>query len=408
MSETFYDASNLSISNGFGRNRDRYYLEEYFTQLPSMEAPVAITQATSIATAVTSHNKNTLITTESSGSDVAGANWDEFTFTNQLITSNSVVLVTVVDAAGDTEGQTRLDFSVSTVTAGSCEIRANNQSAAQATAQIYKIAVLVDPQVPSNLNFCIADSTGASAVSPLATGSACDESVAYNSDRAGINLITSARTGDSATDDATVVLLPRTTTSQEMGANGNAPSAWTGIKWGTENQVEWECAISVADISNVCFWAGLKLTKTPVLVTDNDQAYFIFDSSDTIIGSSILTTDANMHFVYSIDGTDYTTNLGITVAANTVYKLRISIDSDRKISIFVGSTNSSGVITPMTQYGLTSTSGTAGVTELNVSAKSSALKNDVDLKPYIGVHSTSAAQDTLTVYYEKISRTLFE
>ena len=38
MSETFYDASNLSISNGFGRNRDRYYLEEYFTQLPKRDS----------------------------------------------------------------------------------------------------------------------------------------------------------------------------------------------------------------------------------------------------------------------------------------------------------------------------------------------------------------------------------
>ena len=32
MSETFYDASNLSISNGFGRNRDRYYLEEFLKE----------------------------------------------------------------------------------------------------------------------------------------------------------------------------------------------------------------------------------------------------------------------------------------------------------------------------------------------------------------------------------------
>ena len=61
MSETFYDASNLSISNGFGRNRDRYYLEEFFTQLPSMEAPVAVTQSSNLTTAVTSHNKNTMI-----------------------------------------------------------------------------------------------------------------------------------------------------------------------------------------------------------------------------------------------------------------------------------------------------------------------------------------------------------
>jgi len=409
MSETFYDASNLSISNGFGRNRDRYYLEEFFTQLPSMEAPVAVTQSSNLTTAVTSHNKNTMITTASTSSDVAAKQWVEFTFTNQLITANSVVIINAQDSADNTADSEKLVFQVNDITAGSCEIRCiNAHDDTAATAQIYKIAVMVDPQVPSNLNYCMADSTGASAVSALATGSACDESAAYNSDRAGINLITSARTGDSATDDASVVLLPRTTTSQEMGANGNAPSAWTGILWGTENQVEWECAISVANIANVCFWAGLKLTKTPVLVTDADQAYFIFDSSDTIIGSSILTTEANMHFVYSVNNTDYTTDLDFAVAANTIYKLRISIDSDRKISIFVGSTNSSGTITPMTQYGLTSTAGTAGVTESTVSTKSAALTNDINLIPYVGVHSTSAAQDTITVYYEKISRTLFE
>ena len=283
MSETLYDASNLSISNGFGRNRDRYYLEEFFKRRPALNA----------------------------------------------------------DISNSSEGTRMIanpDF----------ELLGENMTSALCT---------------------------------------------FSSTRSGIVLTTAGATSDQA------ILLPHLDNNQ---------TAWTGIKFGTENQVEWECAISVGDISNVCFWAGLKKSNTPLLDTDTDQAYFIFDSSNSVIGTSILTTEANMHFVYSVDNTDYTTDLNFAVAANTIYKLRISIDSDRKISIFVGSTNSSGVITPMTQYGLTSTSGTAGVTESTVSTKSSALKNDVDLIPYVGVQSTSAAADALTVYYEKISRTLFE
>ena len=35
MSKVFYSAQNLIIGNGFVRNPDRYYLEEYFDKLPS-------------------------------------------------------------------------------------------------------------------------------------------------------------------------------------------------------------------------------------------------------------------------------------------------------------------------------------------------------------------------------------
>ena len=34
MSKVFYNAQNLTIGNGFIKNPDRYYLEEYFEQLP--------------------------------------------------------------------------------------------------------------------------------------------------------------------------------------------------------------------------------------------------------------------------------------------------------------------------------------------------------------------------------------
>ena len=37
MSKVFYNAKNLTIGNGFLKNPDRYYLEEYFEQLPATQ-----------------------------------------------------------------------------------------------------------------------------------------------------------------------------------------------------------------------------------------------------------------------------------------------------------------------------------------------------------------------------------
>lgn len=385
MSQVFYNADNLTISNGFIRNPDRYYLEEYFSKLPTLEAPVSVTQATNITTGITSNSKHTLITTNSTNSNVTASEWVEFTFTNSFITANSIVNVMCQDSADDTAGNEKLLFQVNDVQAGSCEIRCINPSASAATSQVYKLSVIVDPHLTSNSDFCIADSTGASA-----TTSVVDTSVAYSTTRAGINLATTG------TDNDTVVLLPRTTTSQELG-NDSAPSAWTGIKWGTENCVEWMCALSVADVANVALWAGLKLTKTPVLATDADQIYFFFDSDDSVVGT--LTTNTTLHVCYSVGGTDYITNLGITLEADIIYKLRIVIDKYRQASVFVNGR----------QYGLTGTSGsTGGSTESTATKKSERLTNDIDLIPYIGVQSTTAAADTLTVYYQKMSRDLFE
>ena len=40
MSETFYDASNLSISNGFKRNT-RYYFKKIFKRRPALNADIS-------------------------------------------------------------------------------------------------------------------------------------------------------------------------------------------------------------------------------------------------------------------------------------------------------------------------------------------------------------------------------
>jgi len=195
-----------------------------------------------------------------------------------------------------------------------------------------------------------------------------------------------------------------TSTSTQVQLLDNSPlykqgylsNSWLNTKWGTENQLEWETAIRTpATITTVTFWAGLKLTSTPVYATDSHQAYFLF-ATDTDLGD--ITTLANLHFIYSVEDTDYITNLGIALAASTNYKLRIKIDSDRKISIYVNNT----------QYGLVTSANTGGATQSTATQQSNALTNDKDLTPFVGIKNLGSANRELTVLYEKISRLLFE
>ena len=194
-------------------------------------------------------------------------------------------------------------------------------------------------------------------------------------------------------DEDQAILLPHLDTNQ---------SAWSKVLWGTENQVEWECSISLPAIDNQKVWAGLKLTNDQLVATDDDQAYFKFQTDAT--NSEAFTTFANWHFVHSIGGTDYISRLPIAVAANTPYHLKIVIDSDRKATIFVN-----GI-----QYNITSTSGSTGgtaVTAVQPSkavTKSAALTNDVDLIPYIGIEAGDGAAEAINVHWQAISRHVYE
>ena len=286
MSELFYNAKNLIVSNGFLRNPNRYYLEDYFEQRPGIEANLV--------------------------------------------------------PAGADDG---------------------NDGATESELKIF---------ISTNRNFVV---TGTNATS---------SSITFSSTRAGINLTTGT------TADNQVLLSPHTLSNQ---------SAWNNITFGTENEVEWECAVSFDNITNVCYWAGLMNTSnTPIITTNTDKAFFFFDSG-TIAGSGTsMTTSASLHFCYSVAGIDYVTDLGITVEADIIYRLRISIDNNRKISVFVNET----------QYGLTTTSSSTGLTVSNERQKSNQLTNDIDFKSYVGVQTTNNTEKVLTLCYEKISRLLFE
>tara|TARA_R110002111_G_scaffold259306_1_gene329201 strand:- start:24 stop:923 length:900 start_codon:yes stop_codon:yes gene_type:complete len=203
-----------------------------------------------------------------------------------------------------------------------------------------------------------------------------------NATAAGITLTTATADQDQA------ILLPHLDANQ---------TGWSGTKWGTENQTVWECSINTNAIDNQKLWAGLKLTNDQLLVTDDDKAYFKFQTDAT--NSEAFTDFTKWHFIHSIGGTDFISVLPITVAANTIYHLKIEIDSARKLSIFVDGQ----------QYNITTTSGSTGGTAVTTgTTKSGAMTNDVDLIPYIGIEAGAAAAEAVDVHYQCISRTLFE
>ena len=217
--------------------------------------------------------------------------------------------------------------------------------------------------------------------------------------QAGILMTTAGSDADQS------ILLPHLDTNQ---------SAWSKVLWGTENQVEWECSINLAATDNQKVWAGLKLTNDQLPETDADQAYFYY-ASDATNGQD-LSTFTPWYFIQSVNGTDYLTNLGITVAASTNYHFRISIDSDRKPSIFINGVQYSATTTAATTFdGSTEITGTTqatiaesySATNANTQ-KGPAMKNDVDLIPYIGIENGAAAAEALNVHYTAISRHVFE
>ncbi len=221
----------------------------------------------------------------------------------------------------------------------------------------------------------------------------------YPGTQAGILMTTAGSDADQS------ILLPHLDTNQ---------SAWAKVLWGTENQVEWECSISLPALDNQKVWAGLKLTNDQLPQTDADQAYFYYASDGT--NGQALSTFSPWYFIQSVNGTDYLTNLGITAAADTPYHFKIAIDSDRKPSIFVNGVQYSATTTAATTFdGSTEVTGTTqatiaesySATNANTQ-KGPALKNDVDLIPYIGIEAGAGAAEAVNVHYTSISRHVFE
>lgn len=159
-----------------------------------------------------------------------------------------------------------------------------------------------------------------------------------------------------------VILLPHLDANQ---------SAWAQITWGTDKSTVWEADISTtADITGCVIWAGLKLTNTDVVATDNDQVYFRYLASEN---------GGEWQAVSSIAGVDTATDTNVVVATTTRYHLKVAIDSSRVARFYIN-----GVLVSTT----------------------AALTNAVDLIPYIGVLETGVEVEDLTIHGQAISRVI--
>ena len=182
----------------------------------------------------------------------------------------------------------------------------------------------------------------------------------------GIQLLTAG-----ADNDQMIVTPHLDTTTNQTDSN----TGWAGFQWGTENQVIFEAAIRTpASIADRAIWVGLKLTNTPVIATDADQVFFVYntDSSDT-----------TWRLVSSNTGVDVNTDSGLTVAVSTIYKFKIVITASRTAQFWINN---------------------------YMYSETAALKNDIDFIPYVGVQQLDNATGDrqITLHYMKISRVLFE
>lgn len=209
---------------------------------------------------------------------------------------------------------------------------------------------------------------GTNATSALAT---------FDHDYSGATITTAG-----ANDDQMIIVPHLDSKQSSWGVAGQFDS---------QKEIEWAAAITTgAAVTTYLIWAGLKLTNTSTYATDTDQIFFISSTDDD---QGAFTSNGNLHVVHSIGGTDYISDLGITIAADTTYSLKIAIASDRTATVSVNGK----------QYSLTSATTAGGVDTGAGSTASAALTTNKALIPYIGVQGKDANAKALRVHWQKIS-----
>jgi len=349
------------------RDARRYHLDEYFNQLPALNAYLQGSETKDWGSISDGDEAAEEVT-------VTGAALGDFAVATMSIDVTDLVITASVTAANT------VTVILSNETGGAIDLGSGTL-----TVKVFKAG---STAVGKNVNFEV---LGTNMTTALATRSATI---------ASINLATAGADQDQA------ILAPHLDSGQ---------TAWTGVKWGTENQVEWEALVRTSSaIDNQKIWAGLKLTNDQLPQTDADQAYFYFATDGT--NGQAISDFTPWYFINTVNGTDYLTNTGVTVAASTNYHFRIAMDSDRKLSIFINGVQYSVSTTAQTAFdGSTEVTGTTqatiaesySATNANTQ-KSAAMKNDIDLIPYVGVEAGDGNAASIDVCYCNISRLLFE
>ena len=364
---------NLNVAGVISQSEDRYFLDEYFHKLPYKD--IQDVEQTSINTTITSHTKNVRFTTQAI--DLAASDTHEITLTNDMIHANSNVLAYLINTGGAVADNAMVNVMVHDVANGSCKIRIGT-NAVDVASQTYEIDILVDSHIDSNDHWAL-DGTNSA-----------EKFINYAGAQPGLRVYTVGGDNDQ------VILHPKIS-NQGNDTDLTNVSPWRNVNFHSEYQTEFNIAISTfSTITNTAIWAGMKLSTPATYATDADQAYFLYATDDDM---GALTTNGNLHFIYSIGGVDYITDLGIVVAASTVYRLKLAFDESRRISVFVN-----GV-----QYGLTSTPTTTtagGVTQSVKTTKSLVMTSSSNLSPVVAIQALAAEVKLLYCHFIKISRTL--
>ena len=486
ITETYYTARNIIVKNRFVKNPNRYYHEEFFDVLPTLEDLNVETQATSVTNDVPATGKISskcgIIRTYSTNNLTFPPNTGrEFKFKNNLINTNSLIVTNLQKVSSNindkttVHGNSALTIMTHSINEGSCKLRlfhsANETRSVHLPEQTYDISYIIDPHKSVNNNWSISgtnadDGSVNKAEGYFGTGlilstknSVNDQCIIHprginslgnskfittlqaSSNSSGKVLTVTGTIGDHFSDgdpiynsNGSLIGIVGSVSGQNITFVDNIPFTVSSSEYlyskpettalslnrtlTTNKEIEFECCLRTSsDVLYTGFWAGLKQTSTSSIGTDDHQAYFAFDPTGNTF-TTTLTNKTFLHFVYSVkdsgasSATDYVTALGLNVTAETVYRLRIVIDSSRKIAIFVDTTDISGTNTVSSfdpknhqQYSLTTTSGLTGTNTSTGTTKSAALTTDTVLKPFVGVQRLTGGSNAsyIVVNHLKVS-----
>jgi hypothetical protein len=107
-------------------------------------------------------------------------------------------------------------------------------------------------------------------------------------------------------------------------------SAWAQQKWNSDDEVAFETKIELGAAVTAGIWLFGFNDDTTV-----DATWTASESADAVWIGYDTANDSEFTLYYSVGGTDYTVDLGITPAASTHYGMQIAFDKDRFMNIYL-------------------------------------------------------------------------
>ena len=450
MNKIFYNAENLTIKNGFIKNPDRYYLEEYFEQLPTVQYSKILSLIGRVPEYETTNTINERLLS-SVPNDI-----DIDTIPAKSLIPGDVFHIfgfgTVISAAAAQQVTFRLiiDSTKNFNPSGNKTNLGESDALTPTTNDIVHIDYYLTIKSNGNNTLSLLGHgiITFGTTSPVIKNISVSETLVYNNNNDGLNIIFTNQWGAASTlnrmtMDSFVVekkspkeynnnfMLVGTDSSvkcaqfdQEKGGIKITPleitnsqviitpntntnqSPWNNITWGTENELEWECALSLNYPSDsgpnpelLKVWSGLKKTSVSTVDTDSDQIYFLFEKATVaeIFNPKI------WKIVVTINGDLYISKTPVVVVKDQIYKFRITIDKYRFARAYINDV----------QYNITDTITNTIGEEVTVGVNpTNKLTDNTNLIPYIGIEylstptSDNLSNHNLNVYYQKISRNL--